>query len=362
LKILITGICGFVGSTLAKGLIESGHQVMGIDNLIRPGSHLNVAPLKQMGAEVIHGDIRIATDLETLPKVDWVLDCAANASVLAGVDGKTSSRQLVEHNLQGTINLLEYCRKHQAGFTLLSTSRVYSIPPLVNLPLKVDSQNGKNRFTPDLNNKQQITKNGLKETFSTQAPVSLYGATKLASEQLALEYGYTYDFPVWINRCGVMAGAGQFGHPAQGIFAYWIHSFAEGKPLKYIGFDGKGRQVRDCLHPKDLLPLIEKQFASKYNEPGSKHQEPSIINCAGGASNSMSLAELTDWCNDRFKTNFEPQHDPQDRPFDIPWMILDSTLAKEGWDWAPVTSLTEVCQNIADFAEENLDWLRLSQA
>jgi CDP-paratose 2-epimerase len=68
---------------------------------------------------------------------DWVIDAAANPSVLAGVDGKTSSRQLVEHNLLGTINLLEYCKAHQAGFCLLSTSRVYSIAGLANLRMQV---------------------------------------------------------------------------------------------------------------------------------------------------------------------------------------------------------------------------------
>jgi CDP-paratose 2-epimerase len=361
-SILITGICGFVGSTLAKELIKAGHTVIGIDNLIRPGSQLNVAPLKALGIEVLNGDIRYEADLESIPKVDWVLDCAANASVLAGVDGKTSSRELVDHNLLGTINLLEYCQKHQAGFILLSTSRVYSIAPLTQLKLKVEDKAGKNRYTPNqeprTKNQELLTQNGLTEAFPTTAPISLYGATKLTSEQLALEYGYTYDFPVWINRCGVMAGAGQFGHPAQGIFAYWIHSFAEGKPLKYIGFDGQGRQVRDCLHPRDLLPLLEKQFATR-NQQATK---PRVVNCAGGAQNSMSLAELTAWCNERFNMSVEPRHDPQDRPFDIPWMVLDSSLAHKTWNWAPQTSVTEVCEEIAQFAEKNPNWLGISEA
>ena len=52
---------------------------------------------------------------------------------------------------------------------------------------------------------------GIAETFSVQPPISLYGTSKLASETLALEYGAGFDFPVWINRCGVLAGAGQFG-------------------------------------------------------------------------------------------------------------------------------------------------------
>ncbi len=154
---------------------------------------------------------------------DWVMDAAANPSVLAGVDGKTSSRQLVEHNLHGTINLLEYCRTCGAGFILLSTSRVYAIAPLAELKVKVVDQ----AFQPDTKVRlpRGISVSGVSEEFSTSAPVSLYGATKLASEALALEYGEAFGFPVWINRCGVLAGAGQFGRPDQGIFSFWINSW-----------------------------------------------------------------------------------------------------------------------------------------
>jgi len=99
--------------------------------------------------------------------------------------------------------------------------------------------------------------------FSTLAPISLYGATKLASEALALEYGATFSLPVFINRCGVLAGAGQFGRADQGIFAYWINAWLRQRPLKYIGFGGNGYQVRDCLHPRDLLPALAQQLAHR---------------------------------------------------------------------------------------------------
>jgi CDP-paratose 2-epimerase len=61
---------------------------------------------------------------------------------------------------------------------------------------------------------------GATESFSTEAPISLYGATKLASERLAQEYANSFGVPVWINRCGVLAGAGQFGTAEQGIFLF----------------------------------------------------------------------------------------------------------------------------------------------
>src|SRR6266542_1881955 len=142
MRLLITGICGFVGSTLARELLNGCEklQIVGLDNLSRPGSELNRGALKQQGIIVQHGDIRNPSDLETLSAVDWVIDASANPSVLAGVSGVTSSRQLVEHNLVGTVNLLEYCKRFSAGFIMLSTSRVYSLSSLVKLPLEVKNQ------------------------------------------------------------------------------------------------------------------------------------------------------------------------------------------------------------------------------
>jgi len=67
-----------------------------------------------------------------------VIDAAANPNVLAGIQSRFSSRQLVEHSLASLMNVLEYCKAHRAGLMLLSTSRVYSIETLVSLPLRAD--------------------------------------------------------------------------------------------------------------------------------------------------------------------------------------------------------------------------------
>ncbi|WP_342646846.1 NAD-dependent epimerase/dehydratase family protein [Mucilaginibacter sp. CSA2-8R] len=354
MKILITGICGFAGSTLAKALLEAneGYEVFGIDNFIRSGTWLNKPVLEALGVKIFYGDIRQASDLEILPKADWVIDAAANPSVLAGFDGKTSSSQLIQHNLIGTINLLEYCKQHQAGFVLLSTSRVYSIPGLAELEMTVKNK----AYFPQEGAAMPagLSIKGVAENYSTQAPVSLYGCTKLVSEQLAIEYGLSFDFPVWVNRCGVMAGAGQFGHPGQGIFAYWIHSFKEKKPLKYIGFGGTGYQVRDCLHPRDLVSLLKAQFA----EP-LQSTKPRISNISGCTENSMSLAQLTDWCTGRFGEH-EVIATNTERKFDIPWMVLDSSQAKEVWGWSPETPIEAVLEDIAAFAETQDKWCELS--
>ncbi|MFA5057814.1 MAG: NAD-dependent epimerase/dehydratase family protein [Opitutaceae bacterium] len=354
MRILISGVCGFAGSTLARALAGSGkdHQVLGCDNFIRPGSESNRAELRRLGVRLFHADLRAASDLEELPDADWVIDAAAHASVLAGIDGRTSSRQLVEHNLGGTVNLLEYCKQRRAGLILLSTSRVYSIAPLASLPVTVRDQ----AFRPDPGRVPPpgVSAAGLNETFSTAAPVSLYGATKLASEALALEYGEAFGLPVFINRCGVLAGAGQFGRPDQGIFAYWINSWLRRRPLRYLGFAGQGHQVRDCLHPRDLLPLLEKQFAAP--KTGA---EDRVANLSGGAASAMSLRQLSDWCAGRFGAH-EVAADGTARPFDIPWIVLDHAKATRLWGWRPQTPIAAILDEIAGHAQAHPDWLDLS--
>jgi CDP-paratose 2-epimerase len=398
MRLLITGICGFAGSTIARELLahQPGLTIIGLDSLIRRGSETNVEPLRALGIDVRIGDIRDRATIEALPAVDWIIDCAANPSVLAGVDGRTSSQDLLDHNLAGTIHLLEHCRRHGAGFILLSTSRVYSIEPLADLQVTVDDR----AYTPilppsaasDLPSSFNfhhsalnivasdcLSTSGLRENFPTDPPISLYGASKKCSELLAHEYSSTFGFPAWINRCGVLAGAGQFGKADQGIFSYWIHSWAQKKPLKYIGFDGHGHQVRDCLHPRDLVPLLAKQMytthlgasslpsaapcpgAAKNPLPsssigGSYSPSSPILNLSGGIASAMSLRQLSDWCADKFG----PHHVESDltpRPFDIPWIVLDSSAAKAAWDWTPLTPRDKILEEIADHAKKNPKWL-----
>ncbi|MBU3666287.1 MAG: NAD-dependent epimerase/dehydratase family protein [Chthoniobacterales bacterium] len=348
MRILVSGVCGFVGSELALGLRLAGHEVCGFDNFSRPGSELNRARIESAGVEFWRGDVRDENDLVRVRGIDWVIDAAANPSVLAGIDGKTGSKELLEHNLWGTVNLLEVCKREQAGMILLSTSRVYSIPALCALPVAE-----KNAAFVLEKICGAAGPRGVTEDFSTAPPVSLYGVSKLASEQIALEYGAAFGFPVWIDRCGVMAGAGQFGKPDQGIFSYWIHSWARRAPLKYIGFGGSGHQVRDCLHPDDLLALLLKQMSAG-GRAGDR-----IFNVSGGADSAMSLRQLSDWCAAEFGPH-EVASDLSPRPFDLPWVVLDSSRAEKAWDWKPRRTVQQICSEIARHAREHPGWLEVS--
>ncbi|MBA3351624.1 MAG: NAD-dependent epimerase/dehydratase family protein [Blastocatellia bacterium] len=349
MKILLTGACGFVGRTIAMELPRHAEkiEILGLDNLSRRGSELNRQGLRERGITLQHGDIRNASDIESLPACDFVIDAAANPSVLAGLDGRSNSRQVMEHNLGGTINLLEYCKRHQAGFLLLSTSRVYSIAALAGIRLEEKA----GAFQPTGSARPGLTNHGITEDFSTQPPLSLYGTAKLASEYLALEYGKAFGFPVWINRCGVLAGGGQFGRADQGIFSFWIHSYRARRPLQYLGFGGEGFQVRDCLHPRDFVPAILRQLEQS---SGGR-----ICNFGGGEASAMSLRQLSEWCATRFGSH-EIARSTEERPFDLPWLVLDCARAAEEWQWQPQTPLEKILEEIAEHAGQNPDWLDLT--
>jgi len=352
MKILITGVCGFVGSSLAGSLCEagSGIEIHGIDNLCRAGSEINRRALGKYGVKLRHGDVRNVSDLDDFPPMDWIIDAAANPSVLGGISGPMNSRQVVEHNLIGTVNLLELCKRWACGLVMISTSRIYSMAELSSISLEVRDD----AYVPVLagTTPSGLTADGVTEEFSTSPPLSLYGATKLASEVLAMEYACAFDFPVHIDRCGVLAGAGQFGKPDQGILSFWIHSYCRQRPLRYIGFDGTGFQVRDCMHPRDLAKLVMKQILAPL-------KQTTAINVAGGIRNSFSLAQLSAWCAERFGPHTIGA-EPCNRKFDVPWLVLNSATAKRLWEWEPEVDLKTICEEIAVHAEQNPKWLELS--
>ncbi len=352
MKLLITGVCGFAGSTLATSFLErlEGVEIWGIDSLVRKGSETNVAPLTSKGVRIVRGDVRDPSSFDEVPRVDWVIDAAANPSVLAGVSGPSGPADIVHEQIAGAMNALEFCRRHSAGLVFLSTSRVYSIAALSALSLRVCGD-----ACQPVDARDDVSAAGVTEAFSTDAPLSIYGSAKRVVELLVAEYRATFGVPAWIDRCGVLAGAGQFGYAEQGIFSYWIHAFRRRDPLRYIGFGGHGHQVRDCLHPRDLAALVQTQMASP---PASG--DSIAFNVGGGRESATSLRGLTAWCETRFGRHAIGS-DAADRPFDVPWLVLDSAAARRRWHWAPAMPASAIFEEIAVHAEQHPSWLDLSR-
>jgi len=347
LKVLITGAAGFVGCKMVEYLRKSDPNlcIIGMDNLSRSGSEFNLPVLEANKCIFFKGDISNLKDVEELPVVDWIIDCAANPSVLAGL--QNDSLRLVNDNLSGTILLLEKCKRDAAGLILLSTSRVYSIEKLCALPLQVKDK----QLTLQLESilPPGCTYKGITEDFSTGAPISLYGSTKLASETLALEYFYSFGFPVWINRCGVIAGPGQFGKIDQGIFSYWIYQYLLNRPLSYIGFGGTGFQSRDMVHPLDIFDMVIKQI---FDPVASS---PRILNLGGGINSNRSLAELNEFCAANIKPDKVIQEVKESRQFDIPFYATDFSLAENVWGWRPKINAEEIFMQILKYGSEHIN-------
>ena len=182
MKVLVTGGAGFIGANLAIGL-AAGHpdwQVTALDNLQRRGSELNLPRLRAGGVRFVHGDIRTADDLLAVGQVDAVVECSAEPSVLAGVDGSGLDR-IVGTNLFGAYACLELCRRHEAQLVFLSTSRVYPVDRLRTLPLT----EGPTRFQLDDDRAVPgATGLGISEDLSLDGHRTPYGATKLSGELL----------------------------------------------------------------------------------------------------------------------------------------------------------------------------------
>ena len=355
MRILLTGICGYVGSRLALRLAETlpGVALMGLDNLSRRGTETNVRPLMQRGVRLVHGDVRLSSDFRALPDADWVIDCAADPRVLAGIVSHSgcSAEQLTEHNLVGTLHVLEYCRQRRAGLVLLSSSRVYSIDALTQLPLRETAT----RLKPASDLKvfpPGFSVDGIAEDFSTTAPVSLYGATKLASEAMALEYGSAFGLPVWVNRCGVIGGPGQFGQIDQGVFAYWVYSAILGRPLSYIGFGGTGKQVRDCVTAEDLADLVVAQLQAP------SRNVPRVLNVGGGNAGAASLLELTRICETNIGRAISVAKAEEPRPYDIPYYVTDTRLVQRCWGWRPTQNAEQIIGNLCGWAVDHRDLIR----
>ena len=282
-RILITGGAGFVGSSVAIALKNdlAKAEIVAFDNLRRRGSELNLERLRQCGVLFLHGDIRNIGDIENAGEFDLLIDCSAEASVHAGY--RSSPTYVVQTNLLGTTVFLEAARRYQSDIVFVSTSRVYPIARLRNLPVEII---GKRHVIPDSRSGPGWSAAGISTDFPLDGSRSLYGATKLASELLLAEYAEMYGLRVVVNRCGVLTGPWQMGQVDQGFVALWAARHKFGGPLSYRGFGGKGHQVRDILHVDDFYQLIKKQLAAL------ESTSYTIYNAGGGPTISVSLAEV----------------------------------------------------------------------
>jgi CDP-paratose 2-epimerase len=312
-----------------------------MDNLSRSGSELNVPRLKKNGIEFFKGDIRRQKDVLRFKGITTVIDCCAEPSVLAAFDEPFYT---IDTNLIGTIHCLELARRERSNMIFLSTSRVYPIEALNGLAF--DEKETRFDFKADAQG-EGYSFNGINERFTLNGARSLYGTTKLASEHLLQEYLDMYGLKGVINRFGVVAGPWQMGRIDQGLVGYWIARHLYGGSLKYFGYNGSGKQIRDVLHVEDLCELVSFQWQNLEKVNGR------IYNAGGGRENTFSLLELTDRVARMTGKNMGVAPVMEERRADVRMYITDNDRVRKETGWSPQHGLDAVLEDTYKWMKDN---------
>lgn len=347
--ILITGGAGFVGSTIAIHLAKKNkkYKIIVYDNLIRPGSRLNLARLKDHHITFIKGDVRNYKTLSKIKNIKTIIDCAAEPSVLAAFH---DPKYTIDTNLIGTIHCLELAKQENANFIFLSSNRVYPIDQLNHIPFT--EKLSRFEFKKSSTAIPGLSQEGISEKFQTNGTRSLYGATKLCSEHIILEYNKMFGIKSVINRCGIIAGPWQMGKIDQGLIGFWIAQHHYKKPLKYIGYNGSGKQVRDAIHVQDIAELVELQIKKISKINGC------LFNVGGGKKNSFSLKELTEYTQQLTNEKATIQSQKKERPDDIRIYFTDNSLITKTLGWNPQRNLKQIITDTHDWIKSNSNTLR----
>jgi CDP-paratose 2-epimerase len=215
---------------------------------------------------------------------------------------------------------------NKSDFFFISTSRVYPYHLLNSLNFVEEET----RFS--LSAKQTligVSEFGISEDFPLNGARSLYGMTKLSAELMVQEYADAYGLRTVIDRCGLLTGPWQMGKSDQGVIALWVAAHYFKRNLKYIGFGGSGKQVRDFLHVDDFIDLVLLQMRDidKFNAQ--------LFNVGGGVKGSLSLLECTKVCEDVTGNKIDITAIPENRPADLRSYLTDSRRITELCGWTP---------------------------
>jgi len=225
LKILITGVAGFIGSTLALRLLQRGDQVHGIDNM---NNYYDVSLKEARLARCTSNpgftfqkldiaDRRGMQELFASHNFDSVMHLAAQAGVRYSIE---NPHAYIDANLVGFANVLEGCRHSRVKHLVFaSSSSVY----------------GANTKLP------------FSEHDNVDHPVSLYAATKKANELMAHTYAHLYGLPCTGLRFFTVYGP--WGRPDMALFKF-TRGILEGKPIPVFN---RGQMIRDFTYIDDIV-------------------------------------------------------------------------------------------------------------
>lgn len=346
MTVLVTGSAGLIGSEAVLLFESLGCKVHGVDNNSRQ-VFFGVDGDTSWNLERLHRetknfenhtvDIRDSTKIEDLIrrlKPDHVIHCAAQpahdyARQHPDVDFSV--------NVEGTINLLEACRKHApvANFIFCSSSKVYG--SVNSLPFKELAT----RYELDDDcTLPGVSSQGINEDF----PISggdgrgIYGSGKAAADLLVQEYGRTYGMRTVCLRGNCMTGPAHSPAELHGFLAYLALCLREGRTYNILGF--KGKQVRDIIHSSDFVKAVSMIYMSP-PEPGT------VYNLGGGRKNSVSIREASDLLENITGKQLQTTYQDEPRHGDHRIYISDTTRFRKDYPgWEIGWSIEEICQDL----------------
>ena len=284
---IITGSSGLIGSEATKFFHAKGFDVVGIDNNMREyffgkdGSvEWNTKQLTKNLSKFKHysADIRNESKINQIffkygRNIDIVIHTAAQPS-----HDWAAKEPLTDFgvNALGTLNLLEATRKYckDAPFIFTSTNKVYGDTPNT-LPL-VEKEN---RW--EIAEDHRFFAHGIDETMSIDnSKHSVFGASKVAADVMAQEYGRYFGIKTGTFRGGCLTGPAHSGAELHGFLAYLVKCVVFEKHYTIFGY--KGKQVRDNIHSNDLVNCFwefykDPKAGAVYNIGGSRHSNCSVI-------------------------------------------------------------------------------------
>jgi len=187
----------------------------------------------------------------------------------------------------------------------------------------------------------------INENFNTTDVKSIYGLTKLFSEQLIKEINYTFNVKYIINRFGVISGPWQFGKQDQGFLPLWVANHFLKKKLSYVGFYGKGNQGRDVIHIDDVCDIIYlqiKKLKKIYNE---------TFNIGGGKKNYISLKMLTLECEKITKNKVKIKKITKTSNYDVPYFLTNNNKINKFYNWTPKRTVLKIIEDVYEWLIRN---------
>jgi len=350
--VLVTGSGGLIGSEAAFHWLKLGHEVCGIDNNMRKeffgekGDTSSVVEKLNSFDNYTHwkNDIR---DREAIDRIisdikpDVIIHTAAQPS-----HDKAASIPFEDFdtNAVGTLNLLEAARRHTPDvvFIHVSTNKVYG-----DGPNRVPMIEGEKRFDINLLKESEFTRrgaqwgvsgNGFKENFPIDNCLhSLFGASKVAADIMAQEYGKYFGMNVGVFRGGCLTGPQHAGVELHGFLSYIVKCAMNGTPYTIFGY--KGKQVRDQIHSADVISAFEHFIANP--------RQGEVYNLGGGKYNSASILEVIDLIEELTGKRLNYTYTDQNRIGDHICYYTDMSKFKSHFpEWEIKYSLKEILREI----------------